>query len=111
MAALFPQWVESVRTYSALDGEADNPEWRGLVERADEVMLRLMRVPAATVEDMAIKSYLAIRHELGPCRTEFDIDFSGGLMTDATPHRALIADAVRLSPTLAVALAHFAAGV
>lgn len=100
IASLFPQWVASVRTYEETAGDGDDAEWCKLVHLADAVMLRIMEIPAATVDELAIKSYLAIRHELGSGHTEFDIDFDNSIMTDSTPHRALIADAMRLSPML-----------
>ena len=100
IAALFSQWVESVRTYAAHPGDGDNPEWCELLDQSHDAAARLMQVPAQTIEDMAIKAYIAVRHEMGCTGSEFDIDFDGGLMTDATPQRALISDALRLSPTL-----------
>lgn len=100
IAALFSKWVESVRAYSEHPGDGDNPEWCELLDQSHDAAARLMQVPAVTIEDMAIKAYIAVRHEMGVSQTEFDIDFEGGIMTDATPQRALIADALRLSPTL-----------
>ncbi len=99
--SLFAQWADSVRAYAAHPGDGDDPEWCKLLDHADKARARVMHTPAVTVEDMAIKSYLAIRHELGMKRGDFDIDFEGGLMTDDGTHSALIADAVRLSPVLA----------
>lgn len=73
---------------------------------AGPILQAIMTLPATTVEDMAIKSYLAVHYELGSdTRDGLGIDWDGGLMTDAGPHRALVADAIRLSPTLAGILA------
>lgn len=100
IAALFSQWVESVQNYTAHPGDGDDLEWCKLLDRSHDAMERVMQVPAITIEDMALKAYIALRHEMGVTGTEFDIDFDGGVMADATPQRALIADALRLSPTL-----------
>jgi hypothetical protein len=72
---------------------------------SDPILQAIMKTPAETVEDMAIKSYLSVHYELGADTDDkFGIDWKGGLMTDASPHRAMIADAIRLSPTLASVL-------
>lgn len=69
---------------------------------AHAVVQVIMATPANTAEDMAIKAYLAIQYELGAADEEpLGINWTGGLMHDASPHRAMVADAVRLSPTLA----------
>lgn len=100
IGALFSEWVNSVKAYAAHPGNGDDPEWCELLDQSDDAMARLMEVPAETIEDMAIKAYVAIRHEMGATQDHFDINFNGGLMHDSTPQRALIADALRLSPML-----------
>jgi len=101
IATLFARWVASVNAYAAHPGDGDDPEWCELLDQSEDAAALLMQVPAMTIEDLAIKSYIAARHEMGCKRTEFDIDFNGGLMEDSTPQQMLIADAVRLSPLLA----------
>jgi hypothetical protein len=98
---LLPVWAEAVQRGYAEGLTSSDPQYDcSAVPNA--VLQAIMGVPATTAEDMAIKAYLAIVYELGANdKDPMGIDWTGGIMSDASPHRALVADAVRLSPMLA----------
>lgn len=99
--ALLVRWADALRRGVAAGKLADDFDFYGLME-SDSLLEQLMAIPAATVEGLAIKSYLALHHELGGAgMSGLEICWSGSMMNDTQPQRALIADAMRLSPLLA----------
>lgn len=102
---LLGAWRDSVAACMAEPGNGEGAEWEALVGRAEALVAEVMDIPAKGVEGLAIKSYLALRRELGTGKDEFRIDYDGGTMVDDGTVRKTIADAVRLSPSLKAMLA------
>lgn len=109
VADLLAKWAETVRTYRDHPGCGDDPEWCLLHEASHEALRQLMAVPATTIEDLAIKSYVATRYGLGESGPNgLGIDFEGGMMVDDGVHQSVVADALRLSPVLRATVSHIA---
>ena len=73
-----------------------------LLDACDAIELEIAAIPSVTVEDFAIKAYLALRAQLGEYGdTILRIDFEGSQRSDQTAIRSVASDALRFSPTLA----------
>ena len=68
-------------------------------------MRSIVDLQPTTIEGLAIKAFMAMRHEFGSGPDDLMLDFEGGSMKDTGIARSMVADLLRLSPTLAAAVA------
>ena len=106
IVAALHRWREASLAYVASPLQMESPEWQRLLEVADDALLSVAALPAQSVEGLAIKAFMAMRHEYGGTGIgEMMPDLAHGMMVDQTLPVALVADLLRLSPTLAAAVA------
>ena len=101
LSLLLPIWAEALNrghAYAEIIVDAEHDSGR----EAHAVLCAMLTVPAQTAEDMAIKAFLALYYELGADVADpFGINWRRSVMKDTALHRAVVADAVQLSPALA----------
>ena len=103
IAVALSYWASAMREWRF--GGVDMPETQAdaLYDLTGALEERIASIPASTVEGLAIKSYMAMYRELGGCGENWlQVDFdTSQWLAGQNINRAIVADALRLSPMLA----------
>ena len=103
------RWRDAVRAYVASPLDIESDEWCAMLDAADDEFAAIARMPAHTIDGLAIKAHMALRHEYSGRRdNELMPNFDGGTMADQSLPMSVGADLLRLSPTLAAAVTRVA---
>ena len=100
------RWRDAVLAYVASPAELESVEWEALLGVADDALAAIIPLQPTTIDGLAIKSLMALRHEFSGTRhNELMPDYDSSIMEDKSLPASLGADLLRLSPILAAAVA------
>ena len=100
------RWRSAVHAYVASPAELESAEWEALLGVADDALAAIIPLQPTTIDGLAIKSFMALRHEFSGTRhNELMPDYDSSIMEDKSLPTSLGADLLRLSPILAAAVA------
>ena len=104
--AALHRWRAAVLAYVASPAELESAEWEALLGVADDAMDAITPLQPTTIDGLAIKSFMALRHEFSGTRhNELMPDYDSSIMEDKSLPASVGADLLRLSPILAAAVA------